>query len=233
MRHQAARKCQRRSGTVSDHQHISVQVMNGYHYLVDWPLGSKLDVRTSYEAKLTSAKEYPSQGSSVSFIIRKPEPVIITIEKIWQCENLSSEDKDLCLSFSLFHLLRRRFFGFNCGESLLHKTRDFVFKGLLKNKSVVNNHNRIFKLIEVELAFMYDFFFTKYAAIYYRDKHMPFFSFAVSLISAICIFATAAVAARGLLCVHSNIPDESIVMNTTRPGHSVNRIISVRFSGFF
>jgi len=102
--------------------------------------------------------------------VNKEEPgAVINIEKVWQCESLSSEQKDLCLSFSLFHLLRRRFFGFPCAESSRQETLDFVLKGLLKNKWATGStdYSRVFKVIEVELAFMYDFFFTKYAAIYY------------------------------------------------------------------
>ncbi|RLN33324.1 hypothetical protein C2845_PM03G18160 [Panicum miliaceum] len=85
-----------------------------------------------------------------------------------QCKSLSSEQRDVCLSFSLFILLRRRFFGFACAESSQQKTHDFVFKGLLaKNEGGPVDYNRAFKMIEVELAFMYDFFFTKRPAIYY------------------------------------------------------------------
>jgi hypothetical protein len=74
--------------------------MKGYHYLVDWPLHkSKLKAGTSYATQVTT------------------KAGVVDMEKIWQCERLSSEQRDACLSFSLFHLLRRRFFGFACSES--------------------------------------------------------------------------------------------------------------------
>lgn len=93
------------------------------------------------------------------------------MEKIWQCERLSSEQRDACLLFSLFHLLRRRFFGFACAESPRQKTHDFVFKVLLaKNERAAIDYDRVFKVIDVELAFMYDFFFTKYAALHYQPR---------------------------------------------------------------
>jgi hypothetical protein len=126
--------------------------MKGCHYLVDWPLRKSRLNGTSYEMQITAHRNE-----------------IIDEEKVWQCNHrsLSPELKDTCLSFSLFHLLRRRFFGFTCGESK-QRAHDFVFKGLLsENEDGATDYNRVFKVIEVELAFMYDFFFTRYAANYY------------------------------------------------------------------
>uniref|UniRef100_A0ACD5TAQ3 Uncharacterized protein n=1 Tax=Avena sativa TaxID=4498 RepID=A0ACD5TAQ3_AVESA len=135
--------------------------MEGCHYLVDWPLNkSKLDA-PSYAAQLTGHVDQ-----------------VIDIEKIWLCNNQSidQELKDTCLSFSLFHLLRRRFFGFTCGESK-ERAHDFVFEGLLsENEKGNTDYNRIFRVIETELAFMYDFFFTKSAVIYYGSRVATVFS---------------------------------------------------------
>ncbi|KAG2557884.1 hypothetical protein PVAP13_8NG245000 [Panicum virgatum] len=129
--------------------------MKGYHYLVDWPHGeSKLDNGALYATELRAGGDQ-----------------VIDIERIWQCRELRPEVKDLCLSFSLFHLLRRRCFEFACAESSLQKTHDFVFKGLLsENDNGDTDYNRVFKVVEVELAFIYDFFFTKYAVLYYGSK---------------------------------------------------------------
>jgi hypothetical protein len=124
--------------------------MEGCHYLVDWPMGkSKLDNETC-------AREVTADQSEV-----------IDLEKIWLCRSLDPELKYECLSFSLFHLLRRRAFGFACGESKI-KAHDFVFKGLLLDAT--NDYSRVFKVIETELAFMYDVYFTKYAVLYYRSR---------------------------------------------------------------
>ncbi|KAG2639498.1 hypothetical protein PVAP13_2KG001964 [Panicum virgatum] len=131
--------------------------MKGYHYLVDWPL---------HKAKLKAGTSYATQVTT--------KAGVVDIEKIWQCERLSSEQRDACLSFSLFHLLRRRFFGFDCAESPRQKTHDFVFKVLLaKNERGAIDYDRVFKVIDVELAFMYDFFFTKYAALHYQPWILP------------------------------------------------------------
>lgn len=174
--------------------------MKGYHYLVEWPLGdSELESGgTLYATKLTA--------DSVQ---------VVDMDKVWHCnaETLSQYLKETCLSFSLFHLLRRRFFGYECGEAQQPKTHDFVFKGLLaKNEVGAIDYDRVFKVIEVELAFMYDFFFTKYATVHYRLRNVIYLSWASgSLISVIAVLA-----ARGLLPFYfSNRPDGSIILDTT------------------
>jgi hypothetical protein len=101
------------------------------------------------------------------------EEDIITVDMIWEkCTNMlpfdpsgGSQSKDVCLSFALFHLLKRRYFGINCYEAGLQKTRNFVLNGLLASE----DGKRAFRIIEVELAFMHDFFFTKYACVYENE----------------------------------------------------------------
>uniref|UniRef100_A0ACD5XCU6 Uncharacterized protein n=1 Tax=Avena sativa TaxID=4498 RepID=A0ACD5XCU6_AVESA len=111
------------------------------------------------------------QGYKYEVLIHIPRS--ITLDKIW-CDNigiLSSSNssppvcrlKDLCLSFSLFHLVVRRYFGYTCAESKLDKTRDLVLHGLLRTEQ---DYERAFQVIEEELAFVHDFF-TKYAYIMY------------------------------------------------------------------
>ncbi|CAO2149758.1 unnamed protein product [Urochloa humidicola] len=159
--------------------------MRGYHYLVDWSVSeSTLGKKTSYATELTEAAQ------------------VIDIERIWLCKDsaLSSDLKDACLSFSLFLLLRRRFFGFECGESWKQKTHDFVFKGLLaKNEAGSMDYKRAFKVIEVELAFMYDFFFTKRAVLYHGSWPTAF----SSLYSIILITLTAFMMATNVVRVSS------------------------------
>ncbi|KAM0902377.1 hypothetical protein ACQ4PT_019401 [Festuca glaucescens] len=124
--------------------------MEGCHYLVDWPLSKSKLGAPSYAAHLTGHDDQ-----------------VIDIEKIWLCNSMSldQELKDTCLSFSLFHLLRRRFFGYTFGEPK-ERAHDFVFKGLLlENEEGYTDCNRVFRVIDTELAFMYDFFFTKSAVI--------------------------------------------------------------------
>ncbi|CAD6334605.1 unnamed protein product [Miscanthus lutarioriparius] len=70
------------------------------------------------------------------------EEDIITVDMIWEkCSDMlpfdpsgGSQSKDVCLSFALFHLLKRRYFGINCYEAGLQKTRGFVLSGLLASE---------------------------------------------------------------------------------------------------
>uniref|UniRef100_A0A0E0F8L3 DUF4220 domain-containing protein n=1 Tax=Oryza meridionalis TaxID=40149 RepID=A0A0E0F8L3_9ORYZ len=71
--------------------------------------------------------------------------------------------KDVCLSMALSNMLNRRFAGLELAESNLGKTHDFLFHGLLHGD---NCFERAFRVIEEKLAFVHDFFYTKYYAIY-------------------------------------------------------------------
>ncbi|XP_051221013.1 uncharacterized protein [Lolium perenne] len=120
---------------------------------------------------------------------------IITIDTIWDTEfndgllNTSiavSQLKDVCLSFALSNLLKRRFFGMECAEAALPETRKFIFEGLLSSaEGEVNNYTRVFHIIEVELGFLYDFFFTKYAALFQMEG--PYLVLVVLKSISICI----------------------------------------------
>ncbi|CAN6216577.1 unnamed protein product [Urochloa humidicola] len=132
--------------------------MEGYNYLV-LPIDNvNLAIRPR-EADIQTARDE-----------------LITLQKIWQHGNgdllLSSENpairhlKDVCLSFALFRLAVRRYFGYSCPEAGLDKTRDLVLQGLLPRvEEAAEDCERAFQVIEVELGFLYDLFHTKYAMI--------------------------------------------------------------------
>ncbi|CAM0948413.1 unnamed protein product [Alopecurus aequalis] len=103
----------------------------------------------------------------------------ITIDQIWQCEGRllhssgSSTDqglKDVCLAYAMYELLKRRYYGMTCTEQHLDETRDFVLKGLLRG--IDDDYERAFRIVEVELGFCHDYFFTKHAIIFALE---PFF----------------------------------------------------------
>lgn len=135
----------------TEHKHpplkdCDARKMKGYKYLV-WG-EDKQKVRSDppeYRIKLEVTKEKR----------------FITTNKVWERDGAllgelkeSNELKDLCLAFALFKLLRRRFFGLPIHEANQPKTKELVLKGLIANQ----NHDRAFKIIAMELAFVDDFF---------------------------------------------------------------------------
>uniref|UniRef100_A0A0D9XXJ6 DUF4220 domain-containing protein n=1 Tax=Leersia perrieri TaxID=77586 RepID=A0A0D9XXJ6_9ORYZ len=97
---------------------------------------------------------------------------IVTVEKAWEKNehddgNQLSNDgklKDLLLSFALFKLLRQRLRG---KQPPLHeppgdiKALVFVRRGLAGGDEC-DDYERIFRVIEVELGFLYDFYYARY-----------------------------------------------------------------------
>ncbi|OEL13036.1 hypothetical protein BAE44_0025945 [Dichanthelium oligosanthes] len=110
--------------------------MEGYNYLISWNI-------VSGDEFLTSTCDS------------------ITLSEIFLSSN-SERLKDLCLSFALFQLLRRRLFRVPCPESNLQKTHDLIFQGLLLN--VEDDYKRAYRVIEAELAFAHDHIFTSSAS---------------------------------------------------------------------
>ncbi|XP_034570096.1 uncharacterized protein [Setaria viridis] len=105
---------------------------------------------------------------------KKPDDLkVTTVEQIWQCEgNLLIGDqgkvlKDLCLSMALSKMLNRRFAGFKLSEAELEKTHDFVFKGLL-----AGDEQRAFRVIEEELVFHHDMYYTRYSYLYQKGRYL-------------------------------------------------------------
>ncbi|XP_020157061.1 uncharacterized protein [Aegilops tauschii subsp. strangulata] len=109
----------------------------------------------------------------------------LTIDQIWLCEGRllssgtvhSKELKDLCLAKSMYQLLKRRYYGMSFAEEHLDETRDFVFRGLLRTEG---DYERAFRIVEMELGFCHDYFFTKHAIIFELET-LFFFLFLVRI----------------------------------------------------
>uniref|UniRef100_A0A0D3HIR0 DUF4220 domain-containing protein n=1 Tax=Oryza barthii TaxID=65489 RepID=A0A0D3HIR0_9ORYZ len=98
---------------------------------------------------------------------------VITVEKVWsqgssdallgEAGDSSNRFKDVCLSFALYKLLRRRFFNFPIHEASHAGTRQLVADAILDDK---NGYERAFRVTEVELSFLQDFFYSKHADVF-------------------------------------------------------------------
>ncbi|KAF2909729.1 uncharacterized protein [Oryza sativa Japonica Group] len=98
---------------------------------------------------------------------------VITVEKVWsqgssdallgEAGDSSNRFKDVCLSFALYKLLRRRFFNFPIHEASHAGTRQLVVDAILDDKK---GYERAFRVTEVELSFLQDFFYSKHADVF-------------------------------------------------------------------
>lgn len=99
----------------------------------------------------------------------RPEE-LITLDKVWSHhdsgDRLLSKDadgrfKDVCLSFALYKLLRRRFFDFPIPEADHPAMRRLISQIILDD-----NHERVFRVTEVELSFLQDLSYSKHAVVF-------------------------------------------------------------------
>jgi hypothetical protein len=140
--------------TLSLEEDVDPTSMKGYKYLVTGEEKGQVRVKAPlYLQQLENIDE------------------VITTNKIWECRGqlLSSTDtdgrlKDICLSFALCKLLLRRFAGYSFAESSQPKTWRLVEQ--------LSRSKRAFRVIEVELGFLYDIFYTKYPVIF-ADQGIP------------------------------------------------------------
>uniref|UniRef100_A0A0A8Y7Y2 DUF4220 domain-containing protein n=1 Tax=Arundo donax TaxID=35708 RepID=A0A0A8Y7Y2_ARUDO len=173
----------------------------GYRYVVHWPLDK------------SRAKFLPTASS--------PDDVI-TIDKIWQCNEVRFL-RDVCLSLSLSHLLQRRLYRFHCAESEHWVARKFVLEGLMLRTDGDIDYKRAFKVIEVELAFLYDTFFTGNAFLhYYETKGATIW--ALASIMGTCFVGVAAIIARTR---STRTSGGTIIVNTTTADLIVTLVILV------
>ncbi|XP_058072674.1 uncharacterized protein LOC131221438 isoform X2 [Magnolia sinica] len=141
----------------SNEDHLDPVKMKGYHYIV------------------TGEDETELEPKPPLYLVplKKDSHKVVTTQMVWECDGelLINDDsdgklKDLCLSFALFKLLRRRFAGYPLHECQQQKTWRFVHDGLLYDLSGNESYERAFRVIKVELAFLFDFLYTKYHVIF-------------------------------------------------------------------
>ncbi|CAD6269374.1 unnamed protein product [Miscanthus lutarioriparius] len=124
--------------------------------------------------------------------------------------------KDVCLSFSLSHLLHRRFLGLSSG--ITPAVAD-------STKPLVKNYERAYKVAEIELAFLYDILYTSNTFLhYYEAKNASVWAFAS--VVGIC-FVGAVAAIPGMRMTHRAAPAGTIFVNTTTADYVITGVILV------
>ncbi|ONM51242.1 hypothetical protein ZEAMMB73_Zm00001d018759 [Zea mays] len=142
---------------------------------------------------------------------------LVTIDQVWYCLDGRSSAclKDLCLSYALFRqLIARRFFGLVVQRPKTIpeiKDHDFVFKKLLPSEE---HFKRAFRIIEAELGFCYDYFFTKYYYTFAATNQLP-----VPFLQSLALAKITLILTVGVFAVRN-----SLVLETPNP------IIQVRIS---
>ncbi|KAI6702786.1 hypothetical protein NL676_011922 [Syzygium grande] len=101
---------------------------------------------------------------------------VITTEKVWACQGqlLSSSEgdlddklKDICLSYALYLVLCLRFSGYLLPEEAHEKAWLLIQQGMLGKE---DGYERAFRVAEVELTFLHDFFYTNYPIIFQAGR---------------------------------------------------------------
>ncbi|KAK3432879.1 hypothetical protein EUGRSUZ_D00386 [Eucalyptus grandis] len=148
-----------------DSSHEDPATMRGYKYLVR--LGEEEKVQSLCSSAICKRKKSPWLDGKAPDYLQMIVGLdgVITVEKVWDCQGrlLKEGDpngrlKDLCLSFSLFKFICMRFAGYSLPQEAHNKLRRLIQHMLNKG----NDHERVFKVIEVELAFLFDLLYTKY-----------------------------------------------------------------------
>ncbi|XP_030547344.1 uncharacterized protein LOC115753017 [Rhodamnia argentea] len=147
--------------TEHDSNHGDPATMRGYRYLVRVP-----EEATTAKCRRRAALWQDGVAPQYRQLLEVTDEVI-TVDQVWNCEgwllSVSGGDrdgrlKDLCLSFSLFKFICLIFTGYSLPQQAHDKLRHLIQHML----SEENGHKRVFRIIEVELAFLFDLFYTKY-----------------------------------------------------------------------
>ncbi|KAJ1277096.1 hypothetical protein BS78_05G268000 [Paspalum vaginatum] len=148
-----------------------------------------------YRYMVAGEKYCVSKPSEPTPWYKKEDLKITTVEEIWRCTgNLlrphnpakdSQEKKtnkrvqslkDLCLSMALSKMLNRRFAGLELLEAELEKTGHLFFNSLLLiggGDGHQQPHERAFSVIEEELGFVHDLYYTRYFYLYQKGRYYP------------------------------------------------------------
>ncbi|ONK74553.1 uncharacterized protein A4U43_C03F7590 [Asparagus officinalis] len=127
--------------TEIEYAETPTEFMSGYKYLV---MGEE-------KQRIEPCRE---KGYNITVT---DESQLITLDKVWAWngeEPQDQENKELCLSFALFKLLRRKFEGIPLTESGSQRALRLLLHGPFKD------HKFAFNIVEVQLSFLQEYFFS-------------------------------------------------------------------------
>nr|CAD1830948.1 unnamed protein product [Ananas comosus var. bracteatus] len=159
---------------------------------------------------------------------------MVTVGDVWQLDAKGDtlfasrrlKLKDLCLSFALYKLLRRRFEEYPSAEADRRESLDFLLCGLLGDDWDINPHGRrlaaedkgerVFRVIEDELNFLSDYYFS---TIPLMLSNLWFFlldcvlMFVIPLFCSIVIFVHIIIVHNGLIwCLFDRLIKEKVTV---------------------
>ncbi|TVU26647.1 hypothetical protein EJB05_29201, partial [Eragrostis curvula] len=163
----------------TDNEDACPRTMRGYKYIVFREDKLKMEV-TPPTFKLWMDHEGPNAKE------------LVTVEEIWKQVDEDTDDmllsktadpdnrfKDVCLSFALYKLQRRRFYNFPITEATHLASRRLVSEAILED-GPNGSYERALRITEVELSFLQDLFYSKHAAVFARG--FPYVRLALSLL---------------------------------------------------
>ncbi|XP_034580538.1 uncharacterized protein [Setaria viridis] len=108
---------------------------------------------------------------------------LVTIDRVWRMDNVLptstlKPQKDLCLSFALFKLLRCRFARYKVRTAASKGTFSFFWSLLLKD----GEHDRVFLVISDEVSFLHDYYYSS-LPVSYSKYWLPVAGILISLLS--------------------------------------------------
>lgn len=123
----------------------------------------------------SKSKATPERVGSEYEAKYKPAEDTVTVAKVWRCpgellksssnalpgDKRKDELKDVCLSFALCKLLRRKFVGVATAESERPRAQRLVFDNLISS-----GWRRTFRVVKTELGFSRDLLYTKYPILF-------------------------------------------------------------------
>jgi hypothetical protein len=107
---------------------------------------------------------------------------LTTLDKIWGVESgllgATADPNNVCLSFALYKLLRRRFYNLPMNEDRLSRQKKKKRRRLVFDY-ILHDTERAFRIVVTELSFLQDLFYRKRAAMF--SKGFPAWNLVLSL----------------------------------------------------